>query len=117
MRQSIPEAPQRLIGRTVCEQKLPVCVRDVLQAARAAQPETDVTCIAFHTLDSGRAVTRMGPDTELIDDQNLAFLSRLRPKDLLVLSVTVTETTFETVHTVTHVLVARKERRPSTSAA
>lgn len=105
-----------MIRRTVCEQKLPVCVRDALQASRAAHPEHDVTCIAFHTIDSGRAVAQMGPDAELIEDRNVAsFLSRLRPKDLLVLSVTVTETTFETVHTVTHVLVARKERRLSTS--
>jgi hypothetical protein len=35
----------------------------------------------------------------------------LRPKDVIVLSVVVTETTFETVHTSAHVLVARTERR------
>ena len=81
-----------------------MCVREVLHACRVAQPDSEVTCIAFHTLDSGQEVTRMGPAP--------SFPSRLPPKDVLVLSVTVTETTFESVHTVTHVLVVRKQQRP-----
>ena len=91
-----------------CEQELPTYVRDVLEAARASRPEHDVICISFHAQENGREIARMGPEPELIvgaDARKVA--SRLHPKGLLVLTVAVTETTFETVHTVTHVLVAR----------
>ena len=91
-----------------CEQELPTYVRDVLEAARASRPEHDVICLSFHAQENGREIARMGPEPELIvgaDARKVA--SRLHPKGLLVLTVAVTETTFETVHTVTHVLVAR----------
>ena len=99
---------EREIRRMVREQELPACVRAVLDDARAARPQNEVTCIAFYTIESGHEVARMGPETELIsgrcDDVSSA---RLRRKDVLVLSVTVTETTSQAVRTVTHVLVAR----------
>jgi hypothetical protein len=94
-------------------------VRDVLDAARAVRPDSDVMCIAFHTLESGREIARIGLGAELIGDRSAgSFAASLRRKDLLVLSVTVTETTFETVHTVTHVLITWTRRRiRSTSGA
>ena len=68
----------------------------------------DVTCISLRTLEGGREIARVGLDAELISEEGTpSVLSRLRPKDLLVLSVSVTETTFEAVRTVTHVLIAR----------
>jgi len=92
----------------VCERELPTCVRDVLEAARASRPEHDVTCISFHVHENGREIARMGPEPELIvGGCASAVAPRLHPKGLLVLTVAVTETTFETVHTVTNVLVAR----------
>ena len=103
-------ARQRPRCAGVCEHELPTCVRDVLEAARASRPEHDVICISFHAQENGREIARMGPEPELIvgaDGSTVA--SRLHPKGLLVLTVAVTETTFETVHTVTHVLVARTE--------
>lgn len=91
----------------VCEQELPTCVRDVLEAARASRPEHDVICVSFHTQENGREIARMGPEPELIVGDASTVASRLHPKGLLVLTVAVTETTFATVHTVIHVLVAR----------
>ena len=89
------------------EQALPVCVRGVLDAARAARPDSEVTCIAFHTVENGRKVMGIGADMEVMGDGRTGLApSRLHPKDVLVLSVTVTETTFDAVRTVTHVLVA-----------
>ena len=114
----IHDCQQRIRG-TVREEELPMCVRDVLDVARAVRPDSDVMCIAFHTLESGREIARIGPGAELIGDRSAgSFAACLRPKDLLVLSVTVTETTFETVHTVTHVLITWTRRRiRSTSGA
>jgi hypothetical protein len=95
----------------VCEQELPTCVRDVLEAARVSRPEHDVTCLAFHAQENGREIARMGPEPELLVGAGVGTVaSPLHPKGLLVLTVAVTETTFETVHTVTHVLVARTQR-------
>ena len=100
---------QRCAG--VCEQELPTCVRDVLEAARASRPEHDVICISFHAQENGREIARMGPEPELIVGADASTVaSRLHPKGLVVLTVAVTETTFETVHTVTHVLIARTQR-------
>jgi hypothetical protein len=89
-----------------------MCVRDVLDDARAVRPDSDLLCIAFHTLECGREIARIEPGAELISDRGAgSFAACLRPKDLLVLSVTVTETTFETVHTLTHVLITWTRRR------
>ena len=97
---------QRCAG--FCEQELPTYVRDVLEAARASRPDHDVICISFHAQQNGREIARMGPERELLVGAGVGTVaSRLHPKGLLVLTVAVTETTFETVHTVTHVLVAR----------
>jgi hypothetical protein len=97
----------------VCEERLPTCVRDVLEAARASRAEDDVTCIAFHTRENGGEIGQMGPEPELIAGAGTGRVaSRLHPKRVLVLSVAVTETTFDSVQTVTHVLVARTRPRP-----
>jgi hypothetical protein len=70
-----------------------------------------VTCLAFRTFDGSEDIVRIGPSPQLIDDWSAAsVLGRLRPKELLVISVTVAETTFESVRKVTHVLVARVRR-------
>lgn len=99
---------QGRIHETVPEQQLPACVRDVLNAARAARPGREVTCVAFQTLEGGRPTARLG--TEMDVAAGPGTRSTLRAKDLLVLSVSVTETTFETVRTVTHVLVTLARR-------
>ena len=112
----VSDDDQERIHKTVPEQQLPTCVRDVLDAARAARPESEVTCIAFQTLESGRVIARLGSDMEAAGRGIRSTPSILRAKDLLVLSVSVTETTFAVVRTVTHVLVAlTRERRQPTS--
>ena len=99
---------------SVCEEDLPIYMRDVLYAARASRPDREVTCIAFHTLDGTRHNVRLEPSPQLIDDWTAsAIAARLRPKELLVLSVTVSETTFDNSRTLTHVLVAKMAIAPS----
>jgi hypothetical protein len=99
---------------SVCEEDLPICMRDVLYAARASRPDRELTCIAFHTLDGTRHNVQLEPSPQLIDDWTAsAIAARLRPKELLVLSVTVTETTFDNSRTLTHVLVAKMAIVPS----
>ncbi len=93
---------------SVCEEDLPLCVRDVLFASRTSRPDRVVTCIAFRTIDGSQDSLRVGPSTRLVHACSAGTdADRLRPKELLVLSVTVTETTFESVRKITHVLVAR----------
>jgi hypothetical protein len=96
------------IRPAISERKLPACVRDALGDARAARPGVELTCLSFHTHEDGREVTRIGEATELFDSGDAA---RLHPKDVIALSVTTTETTFDNVRTVTHVVVARLDRR------
>lgn len=88
------------------ERHLPRCVRDILDEARAARPQKELACIAFHTVESGQVLARMGPS-----ERASAALSTLRAKDLLLLSVSVTETTSQNVRTVTHVLVTLQRSR------
>jgi hypothetical protein len=106
----VDERPQPIASR-VREQDLPECVRHLLQAARAARPGSEVTCIAFHTREGNRVLAHMGPETEIVGDPGSGVAGLLRAKDLLVLSVSVTETTFEAVRTVTHVLVTLTRRQ------
>ena len=106
------DTTQRRIRGHLDEWDLPMCVRDELDAARAARPEADVECLAFRTSEDGREIRRVGPDSELFGNRDSGSMPpRLQPRDLLVLSVTATETTFERVRSVTHVLVARTTRR------
>jgi hypothetical protein len=54
----------------------------------------------------------LGPPDEWFDSHIPGTTSaRFRPRNVLVLSVTTTETTFATVRTLTHVLVTLLERR------
>jgi hypothetical protein len=100
--------------RTVCEEDLPVCVRHLLDAARASRPDSEVTCIAFRTIAGTQEAVRLGPSPQLVREWNARpARDRLRRKELLVLSVTITETTFDSVRKVTHVLVARSRRKPA----
>jgi hypothetical protein len=63
------------------------------------------------TMSDGREIAPSEPDAGRGSPASVSsILRRLHAKDLLVLSVTVTETTFETVATVTHVLVALTSR-------
>jgi hypothetical protein len=104
-------SPQPQVRDAVREPELPACVRDVLDAARRSRPEHDVTCLAFRTLEGGREIVRIGPDAEVVSHPTAgSTASGPRARDVLVLSVTVTETTFETVRSVTHVLIARTRR-------
>lgn len=96
---------------TVPEQLLPACVRKVLDAARTARPECELACIAFRTLEDERVVARIGPGDGFADGSLRGASSTIRPKNVLVLTVSVTETTFETVRTITHVLVTVSRRR------
>jgi hypothetical protein len=103
---------QRRVGGAVSESELPACVRNVLAGARAARSEGDLTCIAFRTIENGREIARIGPDAEALNTPAGGSIAPcLRAKDLIVLSVTVTETTFETIRSVTHELVARTRRQ------
>jgi hypothetical protein len=100
------------IHSTVCEQDLPACMRYVLAEARRSRPGTGVTCVSFHTHEDGREIARLGPPDEWFDSHITGTTSaRFRPRNVLVLSVTTTETTFATVRTLTHVLVTLLERR------
>ena len=86
----------------VDELLLPPCVRDVLAAARASRPGQHLTCLSFHTEDDGHESECMEPDPELIARMTANAASRLQRRNILVLSVRVTETTFDDV-TRTHV--------------
>jgi hypothetical protein len=101
----------------VDELLLPACVRDVLAAARAARPGQHLTCISFHTEDDGHESECMEPDPELIARMTANAASRLHRRNVLVLSVRVTETTFDSVHTRTHVLVTETDLYDRTKAA
>jgi len=92
----------------VCEQFLPRCVQDVLEAARQARPDAHISCLSFSTRKDGRNIAQMGIDPALIDEGDRSMLpSPFRARELLVLSVVLTETMFDRVQTVAHVLVAR----------
>ena len=107
--QSITPDRTAPIRPAVSERKLPACVRDALGDARAARPGVELTCMSFHTHEDGREVVRIGEAADLFDRDSTS--ARLHPKDVIVLSVTTTETTFDNVRTVTHVVVARLDRR------
>jgi hypothetical protein len=104
----------------MCEQDLPTGIRGLLNAARRARPDSDVLCMSFRIVENNREVALMEVAPEIISRWSAGPIdARPRPKDLLVLSMTVTETTFENVRTISHVLVAwaRPRRRPPTSAS
>jgi hypothetical protein len=84
----------------------------MLDAARASRPDSEVTCVAFRTIAGTQDAVRVGPSPQLGREWNArSARDRLRRKELLVLSVTITETTFDSVRKVTHVLVARNRRK------
>jgi hypothetical protein len=96
------------------EADLPACVRDLLQAARAARPDVDLICLSYRLRSGGQEIVRIGSDAACTAAwRGGSACPPLHPRDVLVLSVTATETTFEDVRTVTHVLVARMRPRPS----
>ncbi|HEX6975218.1 MAG TPA: hypothetical protein VF147_12520 [Vicinamibacterales bacterium] len=100
------------------EQRLPACVRDVLEALRRSRPGVEVTCLSFHTRKNGRDMGRMGMRPELFDDAGGPLLRPpFRARDLLVLSIAVTHTTVDNVETVTHVLVTRTSPLESASVS
>ena len=99
----------------ICERDLPPCVREALHAARLARPYSALTCVAFRTLSGGHEITHLEPDARLDPARVSSIFQHLRKKDVLVLSVTIAETTFETVDIVTHVLVALACARGSCS--
>jgi hypothetical protein len=94
------------------EADLPACVRDLLQAARAARPDVDLICLSYRLRSDGQEIVRIGSDPACTAEwRGGSACPPLHPKQILVLSATATETTFEDVKSVTHVLVARMHRR------
>jgi len=83
----------------LCEGRLPAPLREVLRLAREARPQHRLCCLVFHSEQDGRQVARLGP----------TCAAGLHAKEVMVLSVTVTETTNEEVRTVSHTLVIRVE--------
>jgi hypothetical protein len=71
---------------SVREHELEDCIRDILDAARAERPETEVTCISFRTLQDGQEIVQMRPPAEVLN-QGCAGTrgARIRAKELLVL--------------------------------
>jgi len=96
------------------EQELPASIREALAGARAARPGADVLCLCFHTIEGNHDIVRLTVAGLLAEanGDNQVILG-LRRKDVLVLTVTVTETAFDRVQTVTHVLVTRIRQRLS----
>jgi hypothetical protein len=83
-----------------CEGLLPAPVREALRLAREARPQHWLRCLAFYSDENGREVARLGPTTAAVG---------LLGKDVMVLTVAVTETVFDDVRTVTHRLIIRVE--------
>jgi len=86
------------------EADLPACVRGVLEGARAARPDRDLICLSYRSHSGGQQIVTMAADMPCTS-------VLLQPKDVIVLSITATETTFEEVESVTHVLVVRMQPR------
>jgi hypothetical protein len=82
----------------MCEGSLPPPVREALGMARAARPNQRLRCLTFHSEENGRELLRLG-----------ARCAALRPREVMVLSVAVSETAAEEVRTVTHTLVIKIE--------
>jgi hypothetical protein len=99
------DEPPRRYDEAVREHELPTCLREALKNARASRTDSSVRCISYHSEENGRTIAQVEPDPAFFDDVASGGPSGLKPKDLLVLSVAVTETTFARVRTITHVLV------------
>jgi hypothetical protein len=96
----------------LCERQLPSSLRDALRNARAARPDRDVLCVAYRMEEDGREVARTGPVSDGFDRVGRAeSSSHIRAKDIIIVSVVVTETTFERVKRVSHTLVTRTQAR------
>lgn len=50
----------------MCEQDLPTCVRDLLNAARLARQDSDVLCISFRIVENSREIALMELAPEII---------------------------------------------------
>jgi len=104
--------------RAFCETQLPPCLRDALAEARATRPDRDVLCLAYRAEEDGREVARIPPLPSVFDRLCRSKPgSQLRAKNVVVVSVVVTETTFEQVKSVAHTLVARIEPRDSSQTS
>lgn len=95
----------------VAERDLPACVRDVLEATRAAHPARDLICLSYRVHAGGQQIVEIEAEAECARGRGTGACP-LHARDVLVLSVTTTETTFDDVRSVTHVLVMRM--RPGT---
>jgi hypothetical protein len=94
------------------EADLPACVRDLLQAARTARPDVDLICLSYRLRSGGQEIVRIGSDAACTAAwRGGSACPPLHPRDVLVLSVTATETMFEDVRSATHVLVTRMLRK------
>ncbi len=101
-----------------CETQLPPSLRDALAEARATRPDRDVLCLAYRAEEDGLEVACIAPLADLFDRLGRSEPgSQLRAKNVVVVSVVVTETTFEQVKKVAHTLVARIEPRGSSQPA
>lgn len=103
------DACQAGCSGVLCESQLPSPLLDALREARAARPDRDVLCFAYRMEEDGREVARIGSAFDCVELPD-TFV-HIRAKDVIVMSVVVTETTFERVKRVSHTLVARTQAR------
>ena len=103
------DACQAGCSGVLCESQLPSPLLDALREARAARPDRDVLCFAYRMEEDGREVARIGSAFDCVELPET--FAHIRAKDVIVISVVVTETTFERVKRVSHTLVARTQAR------
>jgi hypothetical protein len=90
----------------ISEHALPVSMRTALETSRASRPDEHLTCLAFYTCENGREVARLGLPSAIDAAGVPPPASALSAKDLVVLSVAITEMSFRDVRTIKHVLIA-----------
>jgi len=105
-RQISAEACRRTGGGDVCEMRLPLPVREALRLTRTTHPDREITCITFHSEENGHETLRLGPPC----------CTELHARDVVVLSVEITETSADAVRTWSHRLVARASSNAATRA-
>lgn len=83
------------------ELRLPASVREALRLARSAHPDREISCVTYHTKEDGRETFHLGPRT----------CADLHARDVIVLSVEMTETSADRVRTWSHTLITRARPR------
>jgi hypothetical protein len=87
-------------------------VQAVLSASRALRADSDILCLAFQTHRNGEVIQDLGPDPVALAPAIAGSrLTTLHRRDVIVLSIAVTETTFDRVDVVRQTLTARLHTR------